>query len=188
MEYISDQTFDHQDFTISAIAHREFESCTFRNCNFSGCDLSKLRFISGEFVDCNLSNIIVHDTAFQDVMFKHCKMLGIHFPSCNTFNLSMQFEDCVLSHSIFFQMNLSKCSFFASLLDDVDFTESNLSKVSLKECNLVNAVFDSTNLTAADLQHSIHYTIDPDNNNIKGAKFSLPDVMRLLDKYGVIIS
>ena len=57
----------------------------------------------------------------------------------------------------------------------------------LKQCNLLNATFDNTNLEGADLTQSTNYAIDPERNKIKGAKFSLPEIVGLLTKYGIQI-
>ena len=39
----------------------------------------------------------------------------------------------------------------------------------------------------ADFRNSHNYTIDPETNSIKKAKFSLPDVIGLLSKYNIDI-
>ena len=69
----------------------------------------------------------------------------------------------------------------------MDFTEGNLKKVELLACELKDARFDHTNLEKADLRGSENYSIDPENNKVQGAKFSLLSISGLLDKYDLII-
>ena len=47
------------------------------------------------------------------------------------------------------------------------------------------AVFAYTNLEKADLLNSINIVLDPENNKIKEAKFSLASLPGLLGKYEI---
>ncbi len=187
MENFYEEVFENQDFTQKPLPKGEYEYCTFQGCNFAQADLSNTRFIETEFLDSNLSNAKILNTAFQDVRFKNCKMLGLLFDTCNEFGLAMHFEACTLNHSRFYQRKLVKSSFEGCELQEVDFAEALMNHTVLRHCNLLGALFDQTNLEKADLRNSRNYVIDPDNNYIKGAKFSLPEVIRLLDKYHIEI-
>jgi fluoroquinolone resistance protein len=54
-------------------------------------------------------------------------------------------------------------------------------------CDLTRATFDRSVLEKADFRTSYNYSIDPENNKIKKAKFSLLGVSGLLDKYDIAI-
>jgi fluoroquinolone resistance protein len=54
-------------------------------------------------------------------------------------------------------------------------------------CNMTAAIFDQTTLEKADLRTSYNYSIDPETNRIKKAKFSITGVAGLLDKYDIVI-
>ena len=69
----------------------------------------------------------------------------------------------------------------------MDFAEANLNGARFEECDLLNAIFDNTLLEKADFSTAINYSIDPDNNYLRGAIFSLPSVTGLLDKYNIQI-
>jgi hypothetical protein len=45
-------------------------------------------------------------TAFRDIKFKGCKMLGLNFEDCNEFGLSFNFENCSLNHSSFYKIKV----------------------------------------------------------------------------------
>jgi fluoroquinolone resistance protein len=49
------------------------------------------------------------------------------------------------------------------------------------------SLFDNTNLFKANLKNCINYNINPLNNNIKKAKFSLPEALTLLDAFEIQI-
>lgn len=186
-KYIDEQAFAHNDYSEKPLEIAEYEYCSFTNCSFSNSILSEIKFLECEFVDCNFSNADLANVSFQDVKFKNCKMLGLQFDSCNQFGFAANFDSCQLDHCGFFKMKLNRTFFKNSQLKGVDFTEADLKNSKLSDCNLLDAIFQRTNLEMADLRNAINYTIDPEQNRIKGAKFSLPEVIGLLDKYRILI-
>jgi uncharacterized protein YjbI with pentapeptide repeats len=54
-------------------------------------------------------------------------------------------------------------------------------------CDFRGAIFDHTNIEKADLRTSYNYSIDPEINRIKKAKFSILGVSGLLNKYDIEI-
>jgi uncharacterized protein YjbI with pentapeptide repeats len=182
-----EETIKNVDYSNQPIENRGYECCTFINCNFSNCSLRGSQFMESDFIDCNLSNAELTGVSFQDVKFSICKMLGLHFDQCKPFGFSISFDKCQLNHSIFYQVKVGQSSFIDCQLQGIDFTEANLKNVALKNCDLLNAIFENTTLEKADFTHSINYSINPEVNKIKGAKFSLPEVIGLLDKYKIQI-
>ena len=121
-------------------------------------------------------------------MFKDCKMLGARFDDCSKFGLELRFENCNLSHCSFYQVNLKKAVFKNTQLIEADLTQCDLSHAVLDGCDLMHASFDNTLLEQADLRTSFNYSIDPERNRIKKAKFSQTGIAGLLDKYDIEIS
>ena len=120
--------------------------------------------------------------------FKDCKMLGLRFDSCNPFGLSFSFDGCQLNHSSFYKTKIKKTVFSNSQLQETDFAEADLTGAVFDNCDLMNAVFDRTLLEKADLRTSYNYTIDPETNRLKKAKFSVSSIAGLLAKYDINIS
>jgi uncharacterized protein YjbI with pentapeptide repeats len=101
--------------------------------------------------------------------------------------LSFSFQNCNLELSGFYKLRIPGTSFISCRLAEADFTEANLSNSDFKGSDLHGAIFDSTNLENADLSEAFHYHIDPDNNRIRKAKFSIPGIIGLLAKYDIEI-
>ncbi len=186
--FIEEKTFTKIDFSENALEKGDYELCTFINCDFSNSDLSIIRFMECEFHECNLSSTNIYQTGFQDVLFESCKMLGMHFEKSSNFAFSIKLNNCQLNFSSFFLQNLSKTVFTKSKLQEVDFSECNLSSSIFDDCDLQNAIFSNTDLRNSDFRTSHNFTIDPENNRMKGAQFSLPSVSGLLHKYNIKIS
>jgi uncharacterized protein YjbI with pentapeptide repeats len=70
-------------------------------------------------------------------------------------------------------------------MHEVDFTETELMNAKFIDCDLKRTIFSRTNLEKADFQFAENYSIDSENNRVRGAIFSLEGVVGLLDKYGV---
>lgn len=73
-------------------------------------------------------------------------------------------------------------------MQEVDFTEADLSISTFDHCDLSNAKFEKTNLEKADFTTAYNYTIDPEINRIKKARFAIPEVIGLLSKYDIVIN
>lgn len=184
---IEDEVFEKQDFAKIRLPQGDYEYCKFLNCNFSEGFLNGILFLECEFIDCNLSSAYITGTSFQDVKFTGCKLLGLHFETANPFGFSIHITDCQLNHASFYQVVLKNATIINSKLHHVDFTETDLTETCFDDCDLQHAVFENTNLEKADFRNAINYSIHPDNNKLKGAKFALEGVVGLLHKYGVKI-
>jgi uncharacterized protein YjbI with pentapeptide repeats len=72
-------------------------------------------------------------------------------------------------------------------LHEVDFTEADLTASLFENCDLQRTLFANTNLEKADFRTAFNYSIDPELNRIKKARFSMPGVLGLLSKYNIDI-
>lgn len=183
-----EQTFEKKNYTAEELPKGVYEYCRFTHCDLSGSDLSGIRFLECEFTDCNLSLVKLDRTAFQDVRFKDCKMLGLRFENCSDFGFAVSFDHCVMNDSSFYRLRLKKTLFRQSSLHDADFTECDLSAAHFDHSDLARATFDQTILEKADLRTALNYSINPQNNRIKKAKFALSGIRGLLDQYDIEIS
>jgi fluoroquinolone resistance protein len=181
--YIADQTFARNDLP----AKGEYENCIFNSCDFAGSDLSGFKFTDCTFNSCNFSLAKLSKTSFRDVNFNGCKMLGLRFDACNEFGLSFSFDGCQLNHSSFYKTKIKKTVFKNSQLQGIDFAEADLASAVFDNCNLEQAVFDHTILEKADFRTSFNYSIDPEANRIKKARFSILGIPGLLGKYDIDI-
>jgi len=153
----------------------------------SHADLSEIRFEACTFSNCNLGLATITKTAFRDVTFNGCKMLGLRFDLCNLFGLSFTFQNCVLNHSTFYRLKIKKTTFINSQILDADFTECDLTKAVFDNCDLSNTTFENTNLEQSDFRTSFNFRIDPTINRMKKSRFSLAGVVGLVEKFDIEI-
>jgi fluoroquinolone resistance protein len=179
--------FENLRFQISYLETGDYESCTFTNCDFSDTDLSDFNFLECEFRECNLSLSKLTKTSFREVKFIRCKLLGLHFEDCNSLIIKVEFDGCSLDLCSFNKLKLKKTLFKNSKITEADFSETDLSNSSFQNCDLQRTIFKNTVLEGADFRTSFNYSIDPDMNRIKKAKFSFPGLTGLLDKFDIEI-
>ena len=185
LNYIEDQHYDKQD--SHAVPAAEYDNCSFTHCDFASADLSGYIFNECQFKDCNLSNVRLDQTSFRQSEFINCKILGTHFDRCEPLLLSFTFKNCLLNYTSFYHLDLKNTLFSDCSLQETDFSECNLSGASFKECNLLDTVFDRTNIEKADFRSAFNYRIDPNNNKIKKARFSVAGLGGLLTTYQIDI-
>lgn len=119
-----------------------------------------------------MSNLVVTNSALRDVQFRDCKLLGIPFGNCDGFLFAVSFEKCVLDLSSFHRLKMKKTKFVDCSLHESSFIETDMTESLFDNCDFAQAVFERTILEKADFRTSYHYTINPEINKIKKAKFA----------------
>jgi uncharacterized protein YjbI with pentapeptide repeats len=164
-----------------------YEECRFSRCLMNGTDLSAVTFSNCLFDGCDLSLARVRDTSFREVRFSDCKLLGVQFSECRAFLLELAFERCVLKLSMFNRLQLKNTVFTHCDLREADFSEADLTGAVFSKCDLSGTIFEHTNLEKTDFRSAFNFSINPESNRLRKARFTLPGVSGLLDRYGIEI-
>lgn len=187
MKYFDDQQFDSCDFTLKALEFGEYDNCHFKNCRFSKVDLSEITFNECSFEGCDLSLAVLTGTSLSNVKFRDCKMLGLRFDECKKLLFSVDFQGCQLNHSSFFGIAMRGTRFIDCSLLEVDLVQTQLGAAVFQNCDLSGVMFDRTNLEKADLSSARNFSLDPEKNRIRRAKFSAAGLAGLLEKYELVV-
>lgn len=185
--FFREQEYHSENFSNKSLPKGEYEHCLFKRCDFSSTQFFGLTFSECIFENCELSNIDLKESSFRDIIFRDCKMLGLNFDQCQTFLLSFSFESCMLNFSSFYKLKIKNTHFKACRLQEVDFTEADLTNADFSGCDLSGAIFQNTQLYKSDFSTAENLNIDPEYNNIAGAKFSSENLHGLLSKYKIEI-
>ena len=179
-----DQVFENVHLGHGEILTGKFVDCKFVKCDFESAILTNCRFSGCLFQECNLSLVQIKGSSFPSTRFENTKFIGIDWTSGDwsqtEFSQLEGFFDSVLSHSTFIGLKLKGIQVQECIAHEVDFRESDLSGVSFRGTDLEKSLFGNTNLTKSDLSQARNYQMDPSNNVLKKAKFSLPEAMVLL--------
>lgn len=170
--------------SITGIA-QTFDNCRFVNCDLPGADLSNIIFMDCRFEGCNLERAVIFKTGFQSAFFKDCNVNGVDFSKALDFLFGASFEGCSLNNTIFYKKKNKAAKFTDCSLKEADLTECDLTDAVFTNCDLHRTVFSFTILKNADLHTSYNYVIDPDENTLKKARFSVHGLPGLLAKYDI---
>ena len=167
----------------------QFTDCTFVNCTFVEAVLLDCRFSNCTFKDCDMSLLQMPGTIYSGTHFVDSKLLGINWTQGNwgnnLLNKPLVFDRCVLNHSTFIGLTFQKIKIKDSIASDVDFREADLREADFGGTDLSESLFSQTDLTKADLSRARNYSISPEENTLKRARFSLPEAMSLLYKLDI---
>ena len=114
-------------------------------------------------------------------------MIGVKFNECDPFLLQFSFKDCQLNFSSFYQLKIPNTKFNNCNLQEVDFTEAILISSVFDQCDFKRAIFDRTNLEKSDFRTAFNFNISPEDNRLKGAKFSKDNLFGLLSEYKIVV-
>jgi fluoroquinolone resistance protein len=183
-EDYSERTFESVEGKGLVVEESQFENCVFVKCNLGGATFKRCKFIDCIFEHCDLSNLQIQGATFRSTTFKDCKSVGINWANANAIT-HLNFEKCVLNYAVFSGLDLRKCALKSCVAREADFADANLSEVDCRGTDFTAARFSNTNLMKADLRGATNYSIRPEDNKLKKAKFSLPEATLLL--YGLDI-
>lgn len=179
--------FKSENFSKKSLENQAFSSCTFTSCDFSEAVLWNARFASCIFTNCNLSLVKLDGCRLQEVRFIDCKIVGADWFKCEKLFFSVDFERCLLQFCNFSDLQMKNRSFLESKMLENTFTDTSLKGSDFGGTKLTGTVFHNCDLSNADFSSAAEYDIDPQTNNIKKAKFSLPEAVSLIKGLGVTI-
>jgi uncharacterized protein YjbI with pentapeptide repeats len=177
------------DLGVASCADRVFDDCCFEDCDLTGATFYDCRFIDCTFVGCNLSLARFPGCRFSDVRFEGSKLIGVDWTLARWPNLTLaapiSFSQCILNDSSFFGLELPELALEACKARNVDFREGRFPGARFCFCDLAGCLFNRTDLSGADFTDATDYDIDVNLNQVRGARFSRQEALRLLDHLGI---
>jgi fluoroquinolone resistance protein len=164
----------------------EFEECEFHKCSFVTCTFRACKFLECKFVECRLSAIQPPHCRFMEVKFFTSQVAGCDWTKADAVE-GLEFTDCKLNYSNFRLLKPPRIKMINCEAKEVDFIQTDLTGGIFTGTDFENSRFFKTNLTNADFKGAKNYSIDVGNNMLKKTKFSLPEVLALLNGLDIII-
>lgn len=169
----------------------KFLDCSFENCTFEEGTLIGCKFINCRFDQCTIISLKSKYSEIKNAVFHKCNLVGIHWhtllPSGKYPYAVNALENCCIKYNTFTEMNFTKFNFSDSIILESLFENCNLTECNFKNCRLEGTQFFKCNLQKADFRDAKGYVIDIHNNQMKAARFSFPDVIRLLETLNIKI-
>ena len=192
-EYV-DEVFQKIEKREMCIENVLFEDCVFENCVFEGVKLTGCSFSGCRFVDTQLLNLQFDRTQAIGNDFETCTLIGLDWSLISderkrAMNLLPfdRLQKCVLRHCIFYGMDLTKTDLSESDLSGSYFDDCVLREARFRESELMKTSFAHCDLSGADFTRAKNYFFSLETNRVKGARFTLPEAIELLNALGVVI-
>lgn len=183
--YREGQTFSGENFRQTTIENYEFEDCDFENCRFEECKIIRCTFKNCRFYNCTVITLTSQYSEVKNVSLKKCSLIGVHWeellPSGRYGYVIEKMETCYLKYNTFADMAFRKFTFSDNAIQESIFQNCDLTESSFRCCVLEGTQFEGCDIRKADFRESSGYLINITTNKIKNAKFSYPEVIRLLD-------
>ena len=188
----NDQEFKDLDLDATEIISSEFIDCEFINCSFVESVIKKCRFVNCDFKQCDLSLCKLNESISINTCFTKSKLIGVNWSQADWPTLDLgkpiNMYKSALNHCTFIGLNLNGIHVLDCQAINVDFREADLSQADFSGSDLSDSLFIHTNLSEVDLSQARNYVIDPGLNQLKKAKFSLPEAMSLLYNMDIILT
>ena len=189
-EYL-DKVFTNINVSKTHLTHSAFEGCQFKGCDLSDTTIEHCKFVDCEFISCNVSMAQFKFSAFSEVVFDDSKLVGINWTQVKWPNIRLtspiKLYRSNISQSSFYDLELTEISIEDCKAHEVDFREADLSCGIFSQTDFSGSLFMHTKLHGADFRDAINYYIDPNQNEINKAKFSMPDAINLLQAFDIEI-
>ncbi len=175
-----DVVWSQVDFSSQRLEDTTFSACTFEGCDFSGVALRGTRFEGCRFVECNLSNTVLDHARFDGVALESCKLVGLNFGLADTLIFEVSLVKCLLRYVNFSQIRWKKAVVRDCEASESDFRGAQLAGADFRGTKFRGCRFHAADLPQADFTGAEGYDLDLRTENLKKAKFSLPEALNLL--------
>jgi fluoroquinolone resistance protein len=183
--YFENEEFNDIKLDGEVLSDYEFVDCDFTNCSLENCKLIGCSFTSCTFGKCNVSNLTTQSSTIRYAEFSNCNLVGIDWSALNSMDSISEpiskLQSSYLKYNTFSSMTFRKIHFTDSTLQDSVFSDCDLVECSFKKCTLDRTEFFKCDLRKADFRDATGYQIDITTSKIKGAQFSYPEAINLLN-------
>ena len=187
----------HQGETLAgfdpgaALCDTDFVDCTFENCRWDGVRMRNCSFSGCRFRHCQLAGVVFSFCRMRDADFDGCAIRGVAWGGLQgrsaVGRIFARLHRCVLRYNEFSGMGLAGFDFSDCEMLECVFDDCKLTGANFRGAPLGRTAFTRCDLQKADFRDAQGYAIDPAANKMKGARFSFPDVVALLDASGIRI-
>ena len=175
----------------SRICDVEYIGCTFNGCVFAECRLVDSAFYDCAFVNCQIISPVFDNSLVNLADFVNARLVGMRWDdACGLGKKSRPIKslsNCVLDTCVASGMNFLRLDFSGSAIRNTVFSDCDLSGCSFAGSDLSNTSFTGCSLKNADFSKSKGFRIDIRSNALRGARFSMPEAVSLLDGLGVVV-
>jgi uncharacterized protein YjbI with pentapeptide repeats len=113
--------------------------------------------------------------------------MGVVFDHCHPMLFRVKFDQCILDYCSFSGLKMKQTPFKGCSMVEAQFAECDLTGSAFPDCDLLRTQFHQVVLEKVDFTSARNFVIDPNQNRIRKARFSLSGLPGLLVSYGIVV-
>lgn len=184
-KYYEGSAFENKIYENEVFEEYKFIDCTFIECLLDNCNFINCAFTDCKFIKCRIINPKTDYSKIKYAEFIECSLTGIDWSDLKSNNLLSEpisiIKNCRLKYNTFTGIVFKKFDFSNSEIISCMFADCELKENNFKNCKLTDTEFFKCNISKSDFRGATGYNIDIMTNRMKGAKFSYPEVLSLLN-------
>lgn len=163
-----------------------FDSCDFINCHFENFTIRNSFFTECKFTDSQIINLSAKgNTQVQNLIFEKSLLMGINWKEFLVGDGFLEpinkIEKSTVNYNTFYEMDFKKFDFKGNEILNTEFTKCNLTESDFNSIKLNGSNFFECDLKKSDFRNASGYEVNILTCSMKNAKFSLPEVINLLN-------
>lgn len=190
--YLEGGIFENRRFFQEEFQNLRIEECRFVNCIFEECKMTACFLSDCEFYECKVIGLgESRDSRLQNVGFFKCLLIGVNWGELQARARFAEpvksFRGCCMKYNTFSEMNFKGFDFSGNEIRESLFSECGLRESCFKGCMLERTEFYQCDMRKADFRDASGYKPDLLSCKMRGAIFSFPEAVTLLDSLGILI-
>lgn len=191
MNYYEDEKIENLRLNNEIVEDTEYIDCEFYNCHFIDVEFNNCVFKECKFQNCTINSATFKFTTMRNSTLIESDFIGINWRDLTGDRLSIgpigKVKESFFKYNNFLGMKLNKMNFSNSRFQESSFEECSITEGDFTNVSFQNTQFNNCNLTKGDFTDAYGYVIDISSNKLKGAKFSFPEVVNLLNSLEINI-
>lgn len=179
------------------IFDKEIKKETYIEKNIIQSYFENYKFIEVNFIDCIFEDIIFENSTinltkfngckFDNVKFKNCEIIGVNFSELSKFILDFSLEGTLIKYCTFIKLDLKKLKFIRNIIEETSFEECNMKEIIMENNKFKEVYFKNCDMRKGNFKDCSNLQVNPLNNNLKNAIFSLDSGILILKELGIKI-
>lgn len=184
-DFFLEEQLVSQSYKADDLLDLQYEKCQFTSCTFQETDLRSTVFDACRFIRCSIILPKIEGLVLRNVFFEDSRLLGMPFGECNQFGFNPDFSGCLIESCMFLDMKLIKKELHNNHFRNTDFMNCDLREVSFSGSRFEKTQFGHCDLRDADFREAKDYSLNPEDNKVKGSKHRLPGALSFLPFLGI---
>ncbi|WP_265658330.1 pentapeptide repeat-containing protein [Francisella philomiragia] len=144
--------FANAKFTKTKIHGGEFKSCQFENNSFTNAEIGQAKFDNCTFTNVEFGGTDVKDVEFKNCTFSKCSFLGTQLHTSDFYDCNIL--ECIFNSEMWYKGNISNTKISKSEFNKSQFSGILIDSVTLVDSSLLKATFFASQIQNSDFSNN----------------------------------